>query len=81
MSVFVVIPVRIFPAFSRIRTEYWEIRSIQSECGENADRNNSEYGHFLRSDVQWLKERKIEVVRQLPLMNMHHQMLPHIQFC
>ena len=30
-------------AFSRIRTEYGEIRSIQ------ADQNNSEYKHFLRS--------------------------------
>ena len=37
MSVFRVILVRIFPAFSRIRTEYGKIQS------------NSEYGHFLRS--------------------------------
>ena len=39
-------------AFSRIRTEYGEIRSI-STCSvrmrENTDQNNSEYGHFLRS--------------------------------
>ena len=31
-------------AFSRIRTEYGEIRS------KNADQNNSEYGDFLRSE-------------------------------
>ena len=42
-------------AFFRIRTEYGEIRSIQSispysvQIRENADQNNSEYGHFLRS--------------------------------
>ena len=40
-------------AFSRIRTEYGEIRSI-SLCSvrmrENADQNNSEYGYFSRSD-------------------------------
>ena len=54
VSVFGVILVRIFPALSRIRTEYGEIRSIsslriQSECGKNEDQNNSEYGQFLRS--------------------------------
>ena len=37
-SVFGVVLVRIFTAFSR----------IQSECGKNADRNNSEYKLFLR---------------------------------
>ena len=39
-------------AFSRIRTEYAEIRSIfpySVQMRENADQNNSEYGHFLRS--------------------------------
>ena len=40
-------------AFSRIRTEYGEIRSI-SPCSypmrENVDQNNSEYGHLLCSD-------------------------------
>ena len=39
-------------AFSRIRTEYGEIRSISPysvEIRENADQNNSEYGNFLRS--------------------------------
>ena len=39
--------------FSRIRTEYGEILHI-SPClvwmRENADQNNSEYEHFLRSD-------------------------------
>ena len=52
------------PHFSRIfhiRTEYWEIRispysiylavfsSNAGKCGRNADKNNSEYEHFLRS--------------------------------
>ena len=40
--------------FSRIRTEYGEIRSISPysvRMRENTDQNNSEYGHFLRSDV------------------------------
>ena len=36
-------------AFFRIRTEYGEIRSIREIFGKNADQNNSEYGHFLRS--------------------------------
>ena len=38
--------------FSRIRTEYGEIRSISPywvRMRENADQNNSEYGHFSRS--------------------------------
>ena len=35
MSIFGDISVRIFPALSRIRTEYGALR-IQSECGENA---------------------------------------------
>ena len=34
-----------FPAFSRIRTEYGEIRNAE-KCGENAGQNNSEYGLF-----------------------------------
>ena len=33
MSVFAVMLVRIFSTFSRLWTEYGEIRSIQSECG------------------------------------------------
>ena len=40
------------PVFSGIRTEYGKIRSISPysvQMRENADRNNSEYGHFLRS--------------------------------
>ena len=43
VSVFGVILVRIFPAFSRIR-----------KCGKNGDQNNSEYGHFLRSETSAL---------------------------
>ena len=49
MSVFGVIPVRIF----RIRTEYGEMLHIASysvQMEENRDQNNSEYGDFLRSD-------------------------------
>ena len=41
-----------WPAFSRIRTEYGEIRSISLhsvQIQENADQNNSECGHFSRS--------------------------------
>ena len=40
-------------AFSRIRTEYGKIRSISPysvRVRENAELNNPEYGHFLRSD-------------------------------
>ena len=39
-------------AFSRIRTEYGEIFCISPysvRMRENADQNNSEYGHFSRS--------------------------------
>ena len=39
-------------AFSRIQTVYGEMRSISPysvQNRENADQNNSEYGHFLRS--------------------------------
>ena len=39
-------------AFSCIRTEYGEIRSISPysvRMRENVDQNNSEYGHFSRS--------------------------------
>ena len=40
-------------AFSRIWTEYGEILRISPysvRMRENADQNNSEYGHFLRND-------------------------------
>ena len=43
-------------AFSRIWTEYGDIRSISLysvQMGENADQNNSEYGHFSRRDVHF----------------------------
>ena len=44
-------------AFSRIRTEYGEILLISPysvQMLENADQNNSEYGHFLRNvKVPW----------------------------
>ena len=44
-------------AFSRIQAEYGEIRipphSVRMR--ENADQNNSEYGHFLRSACVGIK--------------------------
>ena len=43
-----------WPAFSRFRTEYGEILCISPylvRMRENADQNNSDYGHFLRSDI------------------------------
>ena len=43
----------IWSAFSRIQTEYREIRSISLHSvrmPENADYNNSEYRYFLRSE-------------------------------
>ena len=43
-----------WPVFSGIRTEYREILRISPvsvQMQENADKNNSEYGHFLRSVV------------------------------
>ena len=50
VSVFGVILVRIFPSFFRIRAEYLSIFSPNTEkCGKNADQNDFEYGHFLRS--------------------------------
>ena len=52
VSVYGVILVHIFPAFSRFRTEYGKILRIypySDRMRENADQNNSEYGHFLRS--------------------------------
>ena len=51
MSVFGVILVRI----SCIRTEHreiWSISPYSAQMRENADQNNSEYGHFSDSDSQ-----------------------------
>ena len=48
--------------FSRIRTEYGEIRSISTyfvRMRENTDQNNFEYGHFLRSDFFWISIKSI----------------------
>ena len=44
----------IFPAFSCISTEYWDILRISSysvQMQEITDQNNFKYQHFLRSDV------------------------------
>ena len=43
----------VFSVFSRIRTEYGEIRislRIQSECGKIWTKKNSVFGHFSRSE-------------------------------
>ena len=52
VSVLGVIIDRIFPAFSRIRTEYG---SEYGEMRENADQNKFKYRHFLRS-VSYLQK-------------------------
>ena len=44
----------LWSVFTRIRTEYRETRSISPysvRMWENTDQNNSEYGHFSRSDL------------------------------
>ena len=51
--------------FSRIRTEYEEIRSISPysvRVGENTDQNNSENGHFSRSDVPFIKHNHEAII-------------------
>ena len=48
-SVLGVILVRIFPAFSRIRTSVFSPNA--GKCGKNAEQNCSEYGLLLRSHV------------------------------
>ena len=48
--------------FSRIRTEYGEMRSISPNSvriRENADQNNSEYRHFSRS-VKQIKTSSVQ---------------------
>ena len=48
-------PELFWSAFSRIRNEYGEILRIfpySVRMRENADQNNSEYGHFLRREKQ-----------------------------
>ena len=49
----------LWSTFSRIWTEYGEIRSISSysvRMRENADQNNSEYEHFLHSASVWVTD-------------------------
>ena len=48
MSVFGVILVRLFALFSSI------FSPNTGKCVKNADQNNSEYGHFLRSVINFL---------------------------
>ena len=69
MPVFVVILDRIFPAFSCIRSEYGEIRSLNAgKCGKNADQNNGEYGHFLHSVIYTLSQFKGHILCDLIVM-------------
>ena len=50
VSVFGVILVRIFPHSDWIRREILRMSLYSVRMRENVDQNNSEYGHFLRSD-------------------------------
>ena len=48
-----------FSSFGLNTERYSASLSIQSECGKrgkNADQNNSEYGHFLLSVLEWFKD-------------------------
>ena len=52
----------LWSVFSRIRTEYREMRSISPylvQLRENKDQNNSEYGHVLRSECYYLNLSEI----------------------
>ena len=62
--------------FFRIRTQYWEIRSISSHSVwmlENTDLNNSEQGHFLRRHVSNIAKscptEDISAICELHLLN------------
>ena len=51
-----------FPTFELYTVRYGVSLRIQSECGpENADQNNSEYGHFLLSDYLFRKVKQVKV--------------------
>ena len=68
-----------FPAFPHIRHSDWIRRDTEylfvfspnvGKCGKNADQNNSEYGHFLCSDMHWetlqqFSTRKLDIVQNL----------------
>ena len=60
MSVFEVILVRIFPYSDWT----WRDTEYSVRVRENTDQNNSEYGHFLRSDIQMkiinFRKKKVE---------------------
>ena len=40
--------------FSHIRTEYRPVSPYSVRMQENTDQKNSKYGHFSRSDTEWL---------------------------
>ena len=69
----------LWSAFSRIRTEYGEIRNISPylvRMRENAEQNNFEWGHFLRSDCQSNNiNREVNMIRESNKnnMNLHHE--------
>ena len=59
-------------AFSRFRTEYGEIRCVSPysvRIRENADQNNSEFGHFLCS----IRHAEIHLI-------LSHSWIPHLEF-
>ena len=66
VSVFGVILVRIFPAFSRTRTEYGVFSPNAGKCLKNTDQNNSEYGLFLRS-IKQLKMNDLLLINGVSL--------------
>ena len=73
----------LWSAFSRIRTEYGETRNISPylvRMRENAEQNNFEWGHFLRSDCQSNNiNREANMIRESNKnnMNLHHEDTDH----
>ena len=54
-------------AFSRIRTQYREIRSTSPHSVrmlENKDQNNSEYGHFSRMGLSKNRQNECQISRE-----------------
>ena len=67
MSVFGVILVHIFPAFSHAHLSVFSPNA--GKCGKNGDQNNSEYGNFLRSEILITMSRVKFLKRfQVPVM-------------
>ena len=73
-----VILVRIFPAFSLIRTKYGEILCISPysvRMRESTEQKKSKYGHFSRSDIQELLKKRFS-----KLVVQKSRILPHSEF-